>query len=328
MSGASGSLAAVASADVTDGKEYTLGANWKQSELVVLNLNGQSFAAPTAQYATLAALVVALEQQVEAAAGGDIVSMVTNDVTNTVTVTANAGNDQAAVVAALQASDIVAVDIGGIYADLSLSASENIYAAYTAETGKVLRNDGGTDEVFGIEESWVQRMRISWPVTTLRTTSRPARATISSPVRAAPTSCSVARVTTTSTAATVTTTSSVARARTSCSVAPGATSTRSIWDRSIRSATSGSRRYCRARPDVAGSTTRSSSGSTMRPYRPVWLGAWFARAALSLTAVSDYQYTLVLTGDDGSTTATLGTVDLNWGTAEALFGDLTRRTLT
>ena len=64
MSGASGSLAAVASADVTDGKEYTLGANWKQSELVVLNLNGQSFAALTAQYATLAALVVALEQQV------------------------------------------------------------------------------------------------------------------------------------------------------------------------------------------------------------------------------------------------------------------------
>ena len=44
--------------------------------------------------------------------------------------------------------------------------------------------------------------------------------------------------------------------------------------------------------------------------------------SLSLTAVSDYQYTLVLTGDDGSTTATLGTVDLNWGTAEALFGDL------
>ena len=44
--------------------------------------------------------------------------------------------------------------------------------------------------------------------------------------------------------------------------------------------------------------------------------------SLSLTAVSDYQYTLVLTGDDGSTTATLGTVDLNWGTAEALFGNL------
>merc|ERR1712070_962261 len=50
-----------------------------------------------------------------------------------------------------QASEIIAVDIGGIYADLSLSASENVYAAYTAETGKVLRNDGGTDEVFGIE---------------------------------------------------------------------------------------------------------------------------------------------------------------------------------
>ena len=54
--------------------------------------------------------------------------------TNTVTVTANAGTDQAAVVAALQASEIVAVDIGGIYADLSLSASENIYAARAAET--------------------------------------------------------------------------------------------------------------------------------------------------------------------------------------------------
>ena len=44
--------------------------------------------------------------------------------------------------------------------------------------------------------------------------------------------------------------------------------------------------------------------------------------SLSLTAVSDYQYTLILTGDNGSTTATLGTVDLNWGTAEALFGNL------
>ena len=76
--------------------------------------------------------------------------MVTNDV-NTVTVTANAGTDQAAVVAALQASEIVAVDIGGIYADLSLSASENVYAAYVDEICKVLRNDGGTDEVVGIE---------------------------------------------------------------------------------------------------------------------------------------------------------------------------------
>ena len=47
------------------------------------------------------------------------------------------------------------------------------------------------------------------------------------------------------------------------------------------------------------------------PYRPVWLVPR-RRAVLSLTAVSDYQYTLVLTGDDGSTTATLGTVDLNW----------------
>ena len=49
-----------------------------------------------------AALVVALEQQVEAAVGGDLVSTVANDVTNTVTFTANAGTDQAAVVAALQ----------------------------------------------------------------------------------------------------------------------------------------------------------------------------------------------------------------------------------
>ena len=97
---------------------------------MVLNLNGQSFATPTAQYATLAALVVALEQQVEAAAGGDIVSTVTNDVTNTVTFTANAGDRPGrGGGGALQSSEIVAVDIKCIYADLSLSASEGIYAA-------------------------------------------------------------------------------------------------------------------------------------------------------------------------------------------------------
>ena len=81
--------------------------------------------------------------------------MVTNDVTNTVTVTANAGNDQAAVVAALRpltSSRLISV----VSTPTSASAPRNIYAAYTAETGKVLRNDGGTDEVFGIEEFWVR----------------------------------------------------------------------------------------------------------------------------------------------------------------------------
>ena len=132
---------------------------------MVLNLNGQSFAAPTAQYATLAALVVALEQQVEAAAGGDIVSMVTNDVTNTVTVTANAGTDQAAMVASLTITadnEIVAVDRSAdIHADLSLSASR----MSTRPTSRRLVRCSGTmaapTRCSVSRASWVQRMRIS-----------------------------------------------------------------------------------------------------------------------------------------------------------------------
>ena len=103
----------------------------------------------------LGALLVMFARMFEVADGADtmnpLVAVLDSNFWLATHVTTINSGYAAAVVAALRASDIVAVDIGGIYADLSLSASENIYAAYTAETGKVLRNDGGTDEVFGIE---------------------------------------------------------------------------------------------------------------------------------------------------------------------------------
>ena len=323
MSGASGSLAAVASADVTDGKEYTLGANWKQSELVVLNLNGQSFAAPTAQYATLAALVVALEQQVEAAAGGDIVSMVTNDVTNTVTVTANAGNDQAAVVAALQASDIVAVDIGGIYADLSLSASENIYAAYTAETGKVLRNDGGTDEVFGIEGVLGTAYEDILAGDDLEN------------YLAAGAGDDILAGEGGSDELLGGEGNDYIYGGDGDDYIVGGAGTDILFGGSGRDVYAVDLGSVDTIRDFGVSAILSSAAGRGGVNDQVEFGfndadltGLFGSVpgslglSLSLTAVSDYQYTLVLTGDDGSTTATLGTVDLNWGTAEALFGDL------
>ena len=323
MSGVSGSLAAVASADVTGGKEYTVGTDWKQSELVVLNLNGQSFAAPTAQYATLAALVVALEQQVEAAAGGDIVSMTTNDVTNTVTATANAGTDQAAVVAALQASDIVAVDIGGIYADLSLSASENVYAAYIAETGKVLRNDGGTDEVFGIEGVLGTAYEDILAGDDLEN------------YLAAGAGDDIVDGEGGSDELFGDEGNDYIYGGDGDDYIVGGAGTDILFGGSGRDVYAVDLGSVDTIRDFGVSAILSSAAGRGGVNDQVEFG--FSDAdltslfgsvpgalglSLSLTAVSDYQYTLVLTGNGGGTTATLGTVDLNWGTAEALFGDL------
>ena len=323
MSGASGSLAAVASADVTDGKEYTLGTNWKQSELVVLNLNGQSFAAPTAQYATLAALVVALEQQVEAAAGGDIVSVVTNDVTNTVTVTANAGTDHAAVVAALQASEIVAVDIGGIYADLSLSASENVYKARIADTGKVLRNDGGTDEVFGIEGVLGTGYEDILAGDDLEN------------YLAAGAGDDILAGEGGSDELLGGEGNDYIYGGDGDDYIVGGAGTDILYGGSGRDVYAVDLGSVDTIRDFGVSAILSSAAGRGGVNDQVEFGfddadlnGLFSSVpgslalSLSLTAVSDYQYTLVLTGDDGNTSATLGTVDLDWGTAEALFGDL------
>jgi hypothetical protein len=151
LTGSAGSVTTAAAANVTDGKEFTLGAGWNSKDLVVLNLgNGQSFAAATSQYATLALLVAALESQIEAVAG-DVVSSTSNDVTNTVTLTANAGASQADALAILQASEVLIGDAGGIYGDLNPVASVNVHSAYTGNSGKIIRSDGGLDEVLGIE---------------------------------------------------------------------------------------------------------------------------------------------------------------------------------
>ena len=323
MSGASGSLGAVASADVADGKEYTLGTNWKQSELVVLNLNGQSFAAPTAQYATLAALVVALEQQVEAAVGGDIVSMVTNDVTNTVTVTANAGTDQAAVVAALQASEIVAIDIGGIYADLSLSASQNVYAAYTGETGKVLRNDGGSDEVLGIEGVLGTAYEDILAGDDLEN------------YLAAGAGDDILAGEGGSDELLGGEGNDYIYGGDGDDYIVGGAGTDILFGGSGRDVYAVDLGSVDTIRDFGVSSILSSAAGrggvndqVEFGFTDVDLDGLFGSVpgslglSLSLTSVSDHQYTLVLTGDDGDTTATLGTVDLNWGTVEALFGDL------
>jgi Ca2+-binding RTX toxin-like protein len=151
LSGSAGLITTAAATNVADGKEFTLGTGWNSKDLIVLNLgNGQSFAAATSQYATLALLVAALESQIEAVAG-DLVSSTFNDVTNTVTLTANAGASQADAIAILQASEVVVGDAGGIYGDLNPVASVNVHAAYTGSSGKIVRSDGGLDEVLGIE---------------------------------------------------------------------------------------------------------------------------------------------------------------------------------
>ena len=151
LTGSTGSITTAAATNVTDGKEFTLGAGWNSKDLIVLNLgNGQSFAAATSQYATLTLLVAALESQIEAVAG-DVVSSTFNDVTNTVTLTANAGASQADVLAILQASEVLIGDAGGVYGDLNPVASVNVHKAYTGNSGKVVRSDGGLDEVLGIE---------------------------------------------------------------------------------------------------------------------------------------------------------------------------------
>jgi len=151
LSGSAGSITNAAATNVTDGKEFTLGAGWNSKDLIVLNLgNGQSFAAATSQYATLALLVAALESQIEAVAG-DVVSSTFNDVTNTVTLNANAGTTQAETLAILQASEILIGDAGGVYGDLNPIASVNVHQAYTGNSGKIFRDDGGLDEVLGIE---------------------------------------------------------------------------------------------------------------------------------------------------------------------------------
>ena len=115
-------------------------------------------------------------------------------------------------VAALQASEIVAVDIGGIYADLS-PAPRRTSTRLTPLTGKVLRNDGGTDEVFGIEGVLGTAYEDILAGDDLENYLAAGAGDDISPVRAAPMSCSVTRVTTISTAATAMTISSVVRAR-------------------------------------------------------------------------------------------------------------------